>query len=159
MRNLTATICLTLAVLLGSAGMSLGADFHKGLDAYNRGDYATALREWKPLAEQGDAYAQVNLEILFEQNPELLNAQNEERFEQFENQVKAREEMLSWESLTCRDEDLNEYVFRTDGRTVYINDQLQKLDELGQVSLGIISEVEKQAGKLVFLVTQKLTDF
>jgi len=27
MRNLTATICLTIAVLLGSAGMSWGADF------------------------------------------------------------------------------------------------------------------------------------
>ena len=33
------------------------ATFQKGLDAYNKGDYATALREWKPLAEQGDAGA------------------------------------------------------------------------------------------------------
>jgi len=29
MRNLTATICLTLAVLLGSAGVNWGADFQK----------------------------------------------------------------------------------------------------------------------------------
>ena len=61
MRNLTATICLTLAVLLGSVGVSWSADFQKGLTAYYSGDYATALREFKPLAEQGNASAQTNL--------------------------------------------------------------------------------------------------
>jgi hypothetical protein len=55
MRKLTATLCLTFAVLLGSVGMSASADFQKGLTAYKSGDYATALREWEPLAEQGDA--------------------------------------------------------------------------------------------------------
>ena len=58
MRNLTATICLTIAVLLGSAGMSWSADFRKGFAAYLSGDFATALREWIPLAEQGDDRAQ-----------------------------------------------------------------------------------------------------
>ena len=61
MRNLTATICLTIAVLLGSAGVSWSADFQKGLTAYKSGDFATALREWTPLAEQGNAAAQYNL--------------------------------------------------------------------------------------------------
>ena len=42
-RKLTATICLTIAVLLGSKGMGASADF------------ATALHEFGPLAEQGDA--------------------------------------------------------------------------------------------------------
>ncbi len=37
------------------------ADFDDGLAAYNRGDYATALREWRPLAEQGHAAAQFKL--------------------------------------------------------------------------------------------------
>ncbi|GBF27594.1 hypothetical protein MnTg02_02648 [bacterium MnTg02] len=32
-----------------------------GARAFKRGDYATALRLWRPLAEQGDAYAQFNL--------------------------------------------------------------------------------------------------
>ena len=32
-----------------------------GVDAYRRGDYATALRFWQPLAEQGNAEAQFNL--------------------------------------------------------------------------------------------------
>ena len=58
MKNLTATICLAVAVLLGSAGVSWSQDFQKGVTAYESGDYATALREWTPLAEQGNADAQ-----------------------------------------------------------------------------------------------------
>ena len=58
MRNLSATLCLTIALLLGSVGVSASADFQKGTAAYNSGDYATALRIWKPLAKQGNAYAQ-----------------------------------------------------------------------------------------------------
>ena len=66
MRRLTAILCLTLAVLLGSAGECESADLQKGLAAWNSGDYATALRELKPLAEQGDAYAQNNLGSMYE---------------------------------------------------------------------------------------------
>ena len=40
------------------------ADFVVGLDAYNRGDYATTLREFGPLADQGDAKAQHSLAVL-----------------------------------------------------------------------------------------------
>ena len=58
MRNLTATLCLTLTLLLGSSGVSWSADFQKGYTAYKSGDFATALREWEPLANQGDAVAQ-----------------------------------------------------------------------------------------------------
>ena len=65
MRNLTVILCLTLAVLLGSAGEGWSADFQKGLDAYNKRDYATALREWKPLAEQGNTDAQYNLGVMY----------------------------------------------------------------------------------------------
>jgi TPR repeat protein len=42
------------------------SDFQAGQDASNRGDYATAFREWKPLAEAGDADAQYNLGYLYE---------------------------------------------------------------------------------------------
>ena len=56
-----------IAVLLGSVGMSASADFQKGLTAAQRGDYATALREWKPLAEQGNADAQYNLGVMYAQ--------------------------------------------------------------------------------------------
>jgi hypothetical protein len=53
MKNLTVTICLTIAVLLGSTGVSWSSDFQKGLTVAQSGDFATALREWTPLAEQG----------------------------------------------------------------------------------------------------------
>ena len=54
-------ILLILPVLLLFSVSHLFADFQKGLDAYNNGDYATALNEWRPLAEQGNADAQFNL--------------------------------------------------------------------------------------------------
>ena len=40
-------------------------DFDKGLAAYMRGDYATALQEWRPLAEQGSAAAQYRLGVMY----------------------------------------------------------------------------------------------
>ena len=36
-------------------------DFEAGMAAYKRGDYAMALREWLPLAEQGNEKAQALL--------------------------------------------------------------------------------------------------
>ena len=42
------------------------ADFQAGMDAKNRGDFAKALRELRPLAEQGDARAQFYLGMLHE---------------------------------------------------------------------------------------------
>ena len=43
-----------------------GADLEKGLAAAQAGDYATALRQWKPLAEQGEAVAQYNLGVMYD---------------------------------------------------------------------------------------------
>ena len=34
------------------------SSYQQGMDAYERGDYETALKEWRPLAEQGEAEAQ-----------------------------------------------------------------------------------------------------
>jgi uncharacterized protein len=42
------------------------ADYQAGMDAYNRGDYATALHEWRPLAEQGHVGAQYYLGVLYD---------------------------------------------------------------------------------------------
>ena len=65
MKNLTTTICLAVALLLGSTGGSWSQDFQKGVAAYQSGDYATALREWTPLAKQADADAQFNLGLMY----------------------------------------------------------------------------------------------
>lgn len=51
-----ATACLLLA-----SGVLSAQDFAAGHAAYLAGDYATALREWTPLAEQGDADVQARL--------------------------------------------------------------------------------------------------
>ena len=42
-----------------------GGDYQGGLDAYNRGNYSAALREWRPLAGLGEARAQNNLGIMY----------------------------------------------------------------------------------------------
>jgi TPR repeat protein len=57
-------ITLVFIALLFAAPVS-AADFNKGLSAYKSGDYATALREWKPLAKQGNASAQTNLGFMY----------------------------------------------------------------------------------------------
>ena len=51
--------------LLSFAAISAGADFSAGLNAYNKGDYATAAKEWRPLADQGVAAAQFNLGLMY----------------------------------------------------------------------------------------------
>ena len=46
--------------------LSWGADFEKGSTAYSQGDYATAIKEWTPLAEQGVAPAQFYLGNMYD---------------------------------------------------------------------------------------------
>jgi uncharacterized protein len=41
------------------------AGFDEGFAAYKKGDYSTAMKEWRPLAEQGDASAQDGLGFLY----------------------------------------------------------------------------------------------
>ncbi len=53
------------AVLLVVLAAPAWADWDEGVAAYVRGDYATAFREMKPLAEQGLASAQYNLGIMY----------------------------------------------------------------------------------------------
>ena len=52
---------LVLAVVVVLAATPAWADFKAGVEAYERGDYATALTEFRPLAQQGHAGAQFNL--------------------------------------------------------------------------------------------------
>ena len=72
MKRTLATICVTLTLLLGSSGISWSADFQKGLTAAESGDYATALREWTPLAEQGNTLAQFNLGVMYDNGRGVL---------------------------------------------------------------------------------------
>jgi TPR repeat protein len=55
---------LLLTLLVGNPAFS--ADIRKGAAAYRSGDYATALREWEPLAEQGNAFTQYLLGLMYD---------------------------------------------------------------------------------------------
>ncbi len=57
-------IALAMALLV-SLTAPAWAGFDEGLAAYERGDFETALREWEPLAEQGDAQAQTRLGSMY----------------------------------------------------------------------------------------------
>ena len=56
-------LALVLSIVLLAA--PAWADFKAGEKAYQSEDYATALREWQPLAEQGQAGSQYQLGLLY----------------------------------------------------------------------------------------------
>ena len=62
-RALRGVFVLVLALALSAP--VLAADSQAGLEAYNRDDYATALNEWRPLAEQGHPAAQYSLGFMY----------------------------------------------------------------------------------------------
>jgi hypothetical protein len=47
-------------------------DLNKGLKAAQSGDFATAMKEWRPLAEQGLAGAQNNLGLMYDKGTGVL---------------------------------------------------------------------------------------
>jgi len=55
-------LAIIFIALLGSPAI---ADFAKGLAAAESGDFATALQEWEPIAEQGNVDAQYRLGIMY----------------------------------------------------------------------------------------------
>ena len=60
MKNLLGVLVMSAALMVGSASVAL-ADYAAGEKAYYAGDYTTAFREWKPMAERGNAEAQFSL--------------------------------------------------------------------------------------------------
>jgi uncharacterized protein len=53
---------LTFAILIAVPAF---ADFNAAVDAYKKGDYVTAAKEWRTLADQGNPAAQYNLALLY----------------------------------------------------------------------------------------------
>ena len=58
-------LALTVVVVVFALTAPAWADRERGTAAYMRGDYAAALREYRPLAEQGDATAQYSLGVMY----------------------------------------------------------------------------------------------
>ena len=65
-RFITLRLPVALALSIVCLVAPAWADFQAGMEAYNRGDFKIALREWQPLAEQGDARAQFYFGLLYE---------------------------------------------------------------------------------------------
>ena len=67
-------ITVALATMLSFMAFTPVAaqDLQKGVDAFNSGDFATALQELRPLAEQGDAEAQFNLGVMYYEGRGIL---------------------------------------------------------------------------------------
>ena len=49
-----------------------GDSFRKAEEAYMRGNYTTALKEWTPVAEQGDLTSQINLANMYRKGKGFL---------------------------------------------------------------------------------------
>jgi len=58
-------ITLLLVITSNLSTATALADFNTGLDAYQKGDFKTALGEWLPDAEKGDPHAQHMLGFLY----------------------------------------------------------------------------------------------
>jgi TPR repeat protein len=50
-------VCFSTSLLAGP--------FEDGMNAYDRADYSTAMRQWRPLADQGNPAAQSNLALMY----------------------------------------------------------------------------------------------
>jgi uncharacterized protein len=59
-------------MLVAIGGAATAGPLEDAVAAYQRGDYATALRFWHPLAEQGDAGAQFHLGVMYESGQGVL---------------------------------------------------------------------------------------
>ena len=59
-------------MLVAIGGAATAGPLVDAVAAYQRGDYATALRLWHPLAEQGDADAQFHLGVMYESGQGVL---------------------------------------------------------------------------------------
>jgi uncharacterized protein len=59
---LIALLCLTLSLPAFAEDVE---DFNRGFVAFENGDYAGALRLWRPLADKGLARAQYNLGVMY----------------------------------------------------------------------------------------------
>jgi len=63
MKNIFIVFTLVWFAFIANA---FSADIDKGWNAYETGDYTTALKEWQPLAEQGYVVSQFNLGLMYD---------------------------------------------------------------------------------------------
>jgi uncharacterized protein len=57
---------VALTLIAGFVGSVFAGPFEDGVNAYESGDYRTALRLWRPLAGRGNTRAQLNLGTMYD---------------------------------------------------------------------------------------------
>ena len=67
MKRIFTVAAFGLSLLVASGGACFAQDLEKADAAYNSGEYATALRELRYLAERGNADAQFRLGVMYEE--------------------------------------------------------------------------------------------
>jgi len=65
MKSKNTLLSLTILISLCSIIIPANADYKDGLIAFENQDFRLAAKEWKSLAEKGDAKSQTNLGILY----------------------------------------------------------------------------------------------
>ncbi|MFZ7107977.1 tetratricopeptide repeat protein [Avibacterium avium] len=74
-KTLLTTALFSLSVLsttqMAYANSAQETQLQQGFEAAQRGDFATALQLWKPLAERGHAKAQYNLGVMYKNGQEV----------------------------------------------------------------------------------------
>ena len=64
-------------LVLCVSAVPAAADFQAGQGAYIRHDYATAMKEWRPLAENGHVQAQFNVGLMYDQGRGVAESDQE----------------------------------------------------------------------------------
>jgi TPR repeat protein len=65
MKTIAPSNLVVALLLLAVSPATWAADYHEGLAAHRRGDFEAALREWRPLAAQGDSESQYRLARMY----------------------------------------------------------------------------------------------
>ena len=90
------------------------ADFQTGFDAYERGDFATALKEWKPLAEQGDVEAQYLLAGVYQDRHDVNMGENNN----------TKDPIFIGDLIFPLDKDnFSQFIEINEGKLIYVNSQ------------------------------------
>ena len=58
MKRKILTLCFSISLAQGSFGVGWSGYFQKGVEAYKKGDCATTINEWTPLAKNNPTKAQ-----------------------------------------------------------------------------------------------------
>ena len=65
MKRIISTFYLIISIACGSFSVSWSDDFQKGMEAYKKGDFANAIKEWILLGEDGDEKVQYFLGLIY----------------------------------------------------------------------------------------------